>query len=657
MRVQLRLWQKTLLTILGVVLILLSAAFLIYVNVATKSIAGQTKMRVVNQAKSIANLVNGQLQDKARAAWAVAQNDRYVKWLQENSERVPDRETDQVYAELMDYFDNIAEHEEGINTVFIASEKTQNYLDNTDRIFPEDYMVGTRPWYENVKQQGKPVFDVDIDYVSKIVLANYRYPIFNDTGIFLGVTGIDITLEYLTSLFNGENAFKSQEIFLIGRDGTILYHKDEDIILKKKINDFADDGKNFKNITRAARDMLNNGETINEVTFKGDKKFFISSVIPITNWTLLISVSRDEVYAPIYSMRRMSFLLIAVSILVIGVIVALTVKSMTKPLEQIAQMTGEIAEGKGDLTRRLNVQRTDEIGELAGNFNGFIETVQAIIKQVNDNTRDVSTATVEMNKTASSLADSAEDQNRQTSEIAAGLQEMTHTVKHNADKAARSMERTRETSEKAGRGADAMQDTLKGMEKIVHITEETGVTISGLSQRAEQIGDIIQIINDIADQTNLLALNAAIEAARAGEQGRGFAVVADEIRKLAERTTKSTSEITETIGVIQHETDKAAASAAESSTVVSDGKAKLMETETYFKDIVASVREIEVIIGDIDASSSEMNTAAEEITEKMENISHFTEHSATGAEEMSYTAASLQDKMEKLQEVIDRFTI
>ena len=188
-------------------------------------------------------------------------------------------------------------------------------------------------------------------------------------------------------------------------------------------------------------------------------------------------------------------------------------------------------------------------------------------------------------------------------------------------------------------------------------TGKAGEIVESLSSRADQIGDIIQVINDIADQTNLLALNAAIEAARAGEQGRGFAVVADEVRKLAERTTKATGEISETIEAIQSDTREASKSMEAACSVVNRGKDMAIKTEEVLKKIIESVSKAMDMIREIAVASEQMSGGAEEISKNVEAISRVTRESAAGSEQMAGTADRLTHQTERLRDLVNRFRL
>lgn len=214
-----------------------------------------------------------------------------------------------------------------------------------------------------------------------------------------------------------------------------------------------------------------------------------------------------------------------------------------RPLIAMTHISRDIAEGEGDLTKRVPVNGKDEIAELGRWFNVFIEKLQGMIGKVAHVTDKVASASVQLSATAEEMSRGSEGLTSRTAQTATAVEEMNATVAEVAQNSGKAAGMAQETVQTAKSGRQVVTETIDSMQQISDAVTQSASIIAALGKSSDQIGEIVRVIEDIADQTNLLALNAAIEAARAGEQGRGFAVVSDEVRKLAERTTKATKEI------------------------------------------------------------------------------------------------------------------
>ena len=218
-----------------------------------------------------------------------------------------------------------------------------------------------------------------------------------------------------------------------------------------------------------------------------------------------------------------------------------------KPVQALIERVKDISQGEGDLTQRLEVKSDDELGQLSHWFNAFIQKIHDVIAEVAGSSREVASAATEIAASTEQISTGMGEQSSQVTQISSAVEEMSSSVVEVARKAADAANSASESGRIAGEGGAIVDETVHGMNAISESVSSSAVAVQELGKRGEQIGEVIEVINDIADQTNLLALNAAIEAARAGEHGRGFAVVADEVRKLADRTTKATDEVAQSI--------------------------------------------------------------------------------------------------------------
>ncbi|UFS70856.1 methyl-accepting chemotaxis protein [Geomonas sp. RF6] len=331
--------------------------------------------------------------------------------------------------------------------------------------------------------------------------------------------------------------------------------------------------------------------------------------------------------------------------------------SITTPLRRLLHVLHDIAEGEGDLTRRLDVGRRDELGEVSLWFNRFVDSVHGIATQVSGTAARVSASVHEMNATAEHISASVEHVAVQSSTLATAGEEMSATstdISRNCLSAAAASSRAGETAQG---GAIVVQETLTGMEKIAATVQDSARTIASLGERSDQIGEIVETIEEIADQTNLLALNAAIEAARAGEQGRGFAVVADEVRALAERTTRATKEIGAMIKAIQGETAGAVASMETGIGEVALGMESSRKSGAALQDILAVIGEVNMQVHEIATAAEEQSAVSAEMSMGIHRINEVVCETSEGASRTAHAAAELEALAADLQRMVGRFRL
>ena len=324
-------------------------------------------------------------------------------------------------------------------------------------------------------------------------------------------------------------------------------------------------------------------------------------------------------------------------------------------INRVKDFLKEISEGEGDLTKTLPVISNDEVGEMSRYFNMFISKLKEIINIVKQSSGNVAAGSAELASTAETLSDSFSDQSSQIVSVASATEEISTS----SEEVMRSLNDVRAKTETASDQTDAGKRKLKSAaEEIIGIKnnmDNLSGTLKGLSDSSQEIGNILNVINDIADQTNLLALNAAIEAARAGEHGRGFAVVADEVRKLAERSQNAIKEIEGIILNLRRESDNANSDMKHAMEKVESGVGAMEETEETFELIVESVSQIKDASASITSAIHEQITAIHNINDNAQTISANIEVSNRSLSEVATTVADLEHQAEDLKVMVDKF--
>jgi methyl-accepting chemotaxis protein len=340
--------------------------------------------------------------------------------------------------------------------------------------------------------------------------------------------------------------------------------------------------------------------------------------------------------------------------LLVGTFTWRTQRAIVRPVREMQAALVE-AQRESDLTKRVAVDGGDEIAGMAQAFNALMAGLQGTLVRVREDAEQVATAATQMVAASGHITDSSRVQSESAASTAAAVEQVTVSI----NQVAENSRETRGVSEQACKlssegehsareAADQMLDTAESVGHSMQLIEQ-------LSQRSLEISGIVKVIRDIAEQTNLLALNAAIEAARAGEQGRGFAVVADEVRKLAERTASSTSEISSMIEAIQSEVARAVENLKENNEQVGRGKSLAEQVAATLARINEGARITMERINDISSAAAEQGTASNDIARNVEKIAQMTEETSLSVSQASVSAQSLQSLASKLHGEVAQF--
>ncbi|MGU1372790.1 methyl-accepting chemotaxis protein PctA [Pseudomonas aeruginosa] len=529
------------------------------------------------------------------------------------------------------------------------------YLGQQDGVFtmrpdspmPAGYDPRSRPWYKDaVAAGGLTLTEPYVDAATQELIITAATPV-KAAGNTLGVVGGDLSLKTLVQIINSLDFSGMGYAFLVSGDGKILVHPDKEQVMKTLSEVYP---QNTPKIATGFSEAELHGHTriLAFTPIKG---------LPSVTWYLALSIDKDKAYAMLSKFRVSAIAAALISIVAILVLLGLLIRLLMQPLHLMGRAMQDIAQGEGDLTKRLAVTSRDEFGVLGDAFNQFVERIHRSIREVAGTAHklhDVSQLVV--NASNSSMANSDEQSNR-TNSVAAAINELGAAAQEIARNAADASHHASDANHQAEDGKQVVEQTIRAMNELSEKVSASCANIEALNSRTVNIGQILEVIKGISEQTNLLALNAAIEAARAGEAGRGFAVVADEVRNLAHRAQESAQQIQKMIEELQIGAQEAVSTMTESQRYSLESVEIANRAGERLSSVTGRIAEIDGMNQSVATATEEQTAVVDSLNMDITEINTLNQEGVENLQATLRACGELETQAGRLRQLVDSFKI
>ncbi|MCX2544711.1 methyl-accepting chemotaxis protein [Pseudomonas sp. COW5] len=540
--------------------------------------------------------------------------------------------------------------QKALTSTFMASylgDATGHFTIRPDAKMPDGFDPRVRPWYKGAESSStstltEPYIDAATGQTIISIATSAK-----KAGQSVGVVGGDLSLQTLIDTLSARDFSGMGYAFLVSADGKILVHPDKALVMKSLKEAYPQDtpriSSDFSEITVDGKTRI--------VTFAPIKG------LPSVNWYIGLSVDKDKAFSMLSQFRTSAVIATVIAVAIIIALLGMLIRILIQPLHVMTRAMEDIADGEGDLTKRLTIQNQDEFGVLGTAFNRFVERIHGSIREVSSATGQVNEVALRVVAASNSSMYNSDQQASRTNSVAAAINQLGAAAQEIARNAAQASTQASDARGLAEDGQQVVDRSIKAMNQLSSMLSASSNNIESLNSKTVNIGQILEVITSISQQTNLLALNAAIEAARAGEAGRGFAVVADEVRNLAHRTQESAQQVQTMIEELQ-------VGARESVSTMSDSQRHSQDSVEIANLAGERLNSVTQRIGEIDGMNQSVATATEEQTAVVESINvDITEINTLnqeGVENLQATlraCSDLEQQASRLKQLVGSFRI
>lgn len=637
-----------------------------------ESIENSTIKRMTENVNNMSDIINEWIDGKLLEVRSTA-NTPTAKLISSNIEAVDEFNKNRILNLEKDYpgeYDNAAVinfNNDGISRAQYANGKTVNG-DVSEKQWYKDLMTGRSYNISN------PVISKGSGKTLIVIGAAVKDDSDNIIGDMISAVNISRIQEKINEFKFGENGYS----ILISDDGTIITHPDESLIMKSKITELDD-----SDMVNLGKEMLKSDSGDFKFGVGDNKSIAFYKKIPLTNWRVASVISERELFAEGRSLVTTLAMVSVIIIIIIAGIIIFMANKFSKPLRKLCDFSSEIAQG--NLTCELNINRSDEIGQVA-------DTLKNTSYELRNMVIDISTSANEVNKLADDVNEAIKQSLLGTEEITKSMEQISRGAINQAENADKASEITGELVDEIKSvvdkcnymngivndsikmstiGTERVQNAVENIKSIEKINNESIEQTLNLLEKSNEIGQIVNVISEIAEQTNLLALNASIEAARAGEQGKGFAVVASQVGELAKQSNEAAKKIENIIRGIQQQVQVIDKQMKFGAAEVANGVETTKSVSENFTEIEKTFKEIESVVLEVFHASNIMEEKAHTTSNSIKEVAGVTEENSSATEEVTAaneeqsasmqqiaeTTSKLDELIENLNETIKKFKI
>lgn len=512
--------------------------------------------------------------------------------------------------------------------IYVGTNKGEMIVSN-DWNAPAGYDPRQRPWYQGAVAANRMMITApytDAGTGQLIVSMAEPFKLDSVEGVIAG----DISLQ---SLIQNVNSIAQEGVYglLTDGDGNLIAHKNPAMALKSATQLAPELTKD------EIRNLANSGKP-RTMLIDGKNSIVYFAPIPGYEWYFGLIYDEETAFAANNSLLKQSLLATILQLLIVAGGAAYIITLSLKPLSAMGDAVAELAQGNGDLTRRIKIRRDDEVGAVARQINLFIDMLHGMMSALAASARELDGQAKQSHTMASHNDESLARQQSEISQIATAVHEMSATATEVASNAEQTAAAAHASAASCDHGKQVIINNQSSITNLAGQVEQASNIIQELEKNAQEINTILSTIQGIAEQTNLLALNAAIEAARAGEQGRGFAVVADEVRVLSKRTHSSTVEIRAMIETLQRNTQQAVHTMHQSQQLAQNSVADAGNATLALEQITHSISEISDMATQISSAAEEQRAVTDEVGRNIQatkDVSDELSHAANNANQLA----------------------